>query len=217
MEVARQIQHALVAYGLTPGPIDGKIGKKTTAAIRQFQKMHGLLADGIAGPKTLAELLTPRLPGRSSSAQSELFRRFGQVGQHQTRIKLPYPMTLAWDLNVVVEEISLHRHVAEKAQQAFEEVARVYSDRDIVYHGFDLFGGSLNVRKIRGGDRYSTHAWGIAIDIDPVRNRLRWKEGKAHLSSPDCAEFLDIWEHAGWYSLGRKKGYDWMHLQAVNP
>ncbi|MDQ0507434.1 peptidoglycan-binding protein [Xanthobacter agilis] len=51
-----QIQRALNeagGYGLT---VDGDIGPKTRAAIKDFQRRHGLKSDGIAGPLTLAKL-----------------------------------------------------------------------------------------------------------------------------------------------------------------
>jgi hypothetical protein len=38
------------------GPIDGKAGKKTVAAVRAFQSSYRLTVDGIAGRKTLAKL-----------------------------------------------------------------------------------------------------------------------------------------------------------------
>lgn len=50
------IQRALKAAGYDPGPIDGKIGKKTKAAIIDFQKANGLTADGKVGPKTWTKL-----------------------------------------------------------------------------------------------------------------------------------------------------------------
>ena len=81
--------------------------------------------------------------------------------------------------------------------------------------GLDLFGGSLNVRKMRGGNNWSVHAWGAAIDFDPARNQLRWDSSKARLGKLDAERFWRIWEEAGWTSLGRTKNYDWMHVQAV--
>jgi len=52
----KQIQRALKNAGYYEGPIDGKIGPKTKAAIIKFQKANGLKADGIAGKRTSAEL-----------------------------------------------------------------------------------------------------------------------------------------------------------------
>lgn len=36
--------------------VDGQFGRNTRAAVREFQKQHGLKQDGIVGPNTLAEL-----------------------------------------------------------------------------------------------------------------------------------------------------------------
>jgi len=52
----KQIQRALKSAGYYDGPIDGKIGPKTKAAIIKFQKANGLKADGIVGKRTSAEL-----------------------------------------------------------------------------------------------------------------------------------------------------------------
>ncbi len=52
----REIQTALKNAGFDPGEIDGKMGTKTKSAIKEFQKMKGLPADGIVGTKTWDEL-----------------------------------------------------------------------------------------------------------------------------------------------------------------
>lgn len=51
-----QLQKALTAAGYSPGKADGDYGAATTNAVKAFQSAHGLTADGIAGPKTLAAL-----------------------------------------------------------------------------------------------------------------------------------------------------------------
>jgi len=45
-------QQWLEDLGFDPGPVDGKPGRKTQAALREFQKSRGLEADGVWGPKT---------------------------------------------------------------------------------------------------------------------------------------------------------------------
>jgi len=53
---SRQIQTALANAGYDPGPIDGKTGRKTKEAIKAFQGVNGLKADGKVGKKTWAIL-----------------------------------------------------------------------------------------------------------------------------------------------------------------
>lgn len=50
------LQVALRSYGLYCGPIDGIAGPATRRAVEDFQRRHGLPADGIAGARTRAEL-----------------------------------------------------------------------------------------------------------------------------------------------------------------
>ncbi|HNQ50743.1 MAG TPA: peptidoglycan-binding protein [Candidatus Omnitrophota bacterium] len=52
---ATQIQTALCNAGYTI-EIDGKLGKQTRSAIRDFQKANGLTVDGKVGKKTWAQL-----------------------------------------------------------------------------------------------------------------------------------------------------------------
>ena len=53
-----KIQRALKAAGVYTGKVDGKIGAGTKQAIVEFQKSHGLKADGVLGKKTWDELKT---------------------------------------------------------------------------------------------------------------------------------------------------------------
>jgi peptidoglycan hydrolase-like protein with peptidoglycan-binding domain len=55
---AEKIQRALKSAGVYTGPIDGKVGPGTKEAIIEFQKSHGLKADGVLGKKTWEELKT---------------------------------------------------------------------------------------------------------------------------------------------------------------
>jgi hypothetical protein len=50
--IVRRIQEALEAAGISPGPIDGQFGPKTSAAVATFQAIRGLIVDGQVGPQT---------------------------------------------------------------------------------------------------------------------------------------------------------------------
>lgn len=55
-ESVKRLQTALAEKGFSPGVVDGDFGNATLAALIAFQKSSNLLADGIAGPKTLFAL-----------------------------------------------------------------------------------------------------------------------------------------------------------------
>jgi putative chitinase len=50
------LQARLKELGFNPGTVDGVFGPGTEAALKAFQASEGLVADGIAGPKTIAAL-----------------------------------------------------------------------------------------------------------------------------------------------------------------
>lgn len=52
----KNLQKKLKELGFNPGMIDGDFGPGVQAAVLAFQKSKGLLADGTAGPRTLAAL-----------------------------------------------------------------------------------------------------------------------------------------------------------------
>ncbi len=52
----RDIQQALNNAGFYQGPIDDKMGPLTRAAIKDFQRVHGLNDDGVVGKQTWAKL-----------------------------------------------------------------------------------------------------------------------------------------------------------------
>ncbi len=52
----RAIQQALKNAGLYQGAVDGKMGAQTRGAIKEFQRVNGLHADGVVGRQTWAKL-----------------------------------------------------------------------------------------------------------------------------------------------------------------
>ena len=53
---AREVQQALKNAGFYQGAVDGKSGPQTKEAIKEFQRVHGLTDDGVAGRQTWAKL-----------------------------------------------------------------------------------------------------------------------------------------------------------------
>jgi hypothetical protein len=128
-------------------------------------------------------------------------------------IQLPYPMRLAWDTDTSVIRMRCHKLVADKFLAVFNEIHRVYGYEKIKELGIDLFGGCFNFRKMRGGSDWSTHSWGISIDLDPARNKLKETSRTARFARPEYKDMIDIFYKHGFISLGREKNFDWMHFE----
>ena len=83
-------------------------------------------------------------------------------------------MRLAWNTRTKVARTSCHERIHDSAARIFDRVLDHYGPEEIRRLGLDLFGGCLNVRRMRGGSAWSMHSWGIAFDFDPANNRLKW-------------------------------------------
>lgn len=192
--------------GLTVGAIDGLIGPQTLYALEVWQNKQRDL-----DPPVEAIAHQPVTFPRQKDVRSF----FGEPGKSQVMIDLPFKMRLAWDTSKTISRFSLHEKVHDSAAAALNHIKAHYGEAKIKELGLDLFGGCLNVRAMRGGSNMSMHSWGIAIDFDPARNRLRWGSNRAQMAKPEYSAFLDIWESVGWISLGRERNMDWMHVQAA--
>jgi hypothetical protein len=141
---------------------------------------------------------------------------YGSVGENQTRIDLPYSMKLAWDASAVVKKMSCHQKVASSLYTIFEKTLNLYGEKELRKLRLDYFGGCLNVRKMRGSaTSWSIHSWGAAVDLDPDRNTLKMTSKQASFAKKEYEPFWEIVESEGWLSLGRTRGYDYMHFQAA--
>ena len=136
-----------------------------------------------------------------------------QSGTYLVSIKLPYPMRLAWDKKTKVNTMRCHKLVAQNFTNVFNELLSTYGLAKIQELGIDLFGGCFNFRAMRGGSDYSRHSWGIAIDLDPERNKLKETSATARFARAEYKPMIDIFYKHGFVSLGREKNYDWMHFE----
>jgi peptidoglycan hydrolase-like protein with peptidoglycan-binding domain len=66
----KAVQQALKDQGLDPGPIDGKMGAKTKAALRDYQQKQGLKATGRLDAETAAKLGVEKKTSAGSSSTS---------------------------------------------------------------------------------------------------------------------------------------------------
>jgi hypothetical protein len=195
------------------GEIDGYWGPQTDFA---FDTLSQFLKNGLMPPPWRDEAVLSVNPNNwPNQGEAHLNAFFGQVGKNQTRLVVPYPHRLAWDLRQTVTSFHCNVMVHDSAKRVLTRVFEHYGIERIRELRLDRWGGCLNVRKMRGGSRWSMHSWGIAIDYDPDRNQLKWGRDKAAFAQPEYGAWWRFWEEEGWVSLGRSKNYDWMHVQAA--
>jgi hypothetical protein len=149
--------------------------------------------------------------------QAETIKKYGTPNDkgtpYLTMLQLPYPMRLAWDTNTSVTRMQCHKLVADNFKSVFDDLLKHYGLSKIQELGIDLFGGCFNYREKRGGSTLSMHSWGIAIDLDPLRNKLKESKKTARFARPEYKPMIDIFYKHGFISLGVEKDFDWMHFQ----
>lgn len=217
-EEVKQWQMFLQTAGYKIPYVDGAFGPATERETIKFQLKNGLKPDGVVGPKTWKLITnistnTPLSQKWPKQDYTSMVNFYGPVGENMTQLELPYPMKLAWDTGVIVKKISCNQKVASSLYKILENVQKIYG-KDISKLNLDLFGGCVNVRRMRGGSAWSTHSWGCAIDIDPDHNQLHWGKDRAAFGKPIYKDFLDAFEAEGWVSLLRARNFDGMHMQA---
>jgi hypothetical protein len=122
-------------------------------------------------------------------------------------------MRLAWDLDTKVNKMRVHKLIKNNFKGVFDDLLAHYGYEKLVELGIDLFGGCFAYRKMRGGSSWSKHSWGIAIDLDPVRNQLKETSRTARFARPEYKPMIDIFYKHGFIGLGPEKNFDWMHFE----
>lgn len=146
--------------------------------------------------------------------EKQIRAKYGEPGPHNlTIITLPYKMRIAWDLKTTVDKMQCHRLAAPAFISVFNEILTWYSYSRIKELGIDIFGGCYNFRPMRGGTSWSRHSWGIAIDLDPERNKLKETKKTARFARPEYGPMIESFYKHGFIGLGPEQDRDWMHFE----
>lgn len=140
---------------------------------------------------------------------------YGPVGAQGrlTKVKVPdnYPLYYG---NTRVKSINIHSLAADRLEFALKDIINHYGPNiQKIAPGCCIYGGSYNYRKVRGGNSWSIHSWGTALDFDAGANGMKTRAPQARLSQPIYQPFIAILAHYGFSSQGKNVGNDWMHFQ----
>lgn len=165
----------------------------------------------------------PYRPAPTTEAKTKIFGPHGTPNGRGPKLKTftpPYEMAFAW--GGPVSRIGCHYLIAEPLEAALKHIATMGREW-IREHGLDLYAGCYNPRKSRGGNSMSDHAWGIAIDLNPVANGLRTKWEPRKPASNGTRQMpvdaVKIFQQYGFQVGFKRKGgsrRDMMHIAYVD-
>ncbi|MHC9542224.1 MAG: M15 family metallopeptidase [Vulcanimicrobiota bacterium] len=127
------------------------------------------------------------------NGSAEITKAFGQPGTNQVTVQMP-----AGPGGKMVS-VTCNAKIADKMKAAFEEVKSAGLSNCI-----KSFDGCFNNRNKRGGSSKSTHAWGIAFDVNAGSNPM----GSSKMTD-DQRKIAAIFEKHGFHQLPN----DPMHFQ----
>lgn len=235
--IGKQTLGAIAKY------IGADVAEVSAETVKNIQRILGVTADGDIGPQTLNAIINSKTtviagadnllkqkyidkPIQFSKVaykakpvtQSELRSEksiFGKAGDESylVSVKVPSNYPLKYD-GTPVKAIRIHKLAADRLEAALNDIINHYGeDIETVAPGACVYDGSYNFRKTRSSSSQSVHSWGVAIDFDASKNQLNTPWNKARFSEEIYKPFLDILEHHGFLSLGRRSGKDAMHVQ----
>jgi hypothetical protein len=189
--------------------------------VETFQRREGLVVDGTVGDSTwsaLEEAFLPSKPAFGPLTDGEKLKLFGdpmggEVGKDgrftpsttfkQRLVKVEVP---TWFSKAPVVVHMLVGASLTRLLTAWENAG--------VHALVRSFDGSLAFRLVRGGTTVSSHAYGIAFDINAAWNplgampALPWENGT-------LLELVKIANACGWYWGGHFSRRDGMHWEAA--
>lgn len=207
-------QKILNDLGFEAGTVDGYAGHNTKEALAgwHYERLHGRREE-VKREGSVADL------GKASSLphQREVSSFYGQPGDQiksrLARVELPFKLRIDYNLRQSVSRLTVHERCAQPLKNALIAVHKEYGAERMRDLGIDRYAGGYNHRKMRGGSKWSMHAYGCAVDFFADPNGLRMKCPEALFCGSDYRAFLDIMESHGWLPAIRLWGKDAMHFQ----
>lgn len=183
IDIIKQLQAALNAGGASPQlKVDGVAGVRTIAELERQEK-----ATKAAAPAPTTQPTTPGHFPAKCRTRAAAIAHFGAIDLEHAH----WPDQSKWMDYLAIPE------------GFFPGITKIYCNKDI--HGpllaaltevhtkglspvLKTFDGCFNIRAVRGSSNMSTHAYGLAVDINASINPLASTHGDftKHLDVVDC-------------------------------
>jgi hypothetical protein len=186
--------------------------------IIEIQKKIGTEPDGFWGPKSIAALkkylrnLAPKKSPWPNSDQASLRKFYGTPGDESnlTNINVSH-LPISYD-GKKVNTIRCHKKVADSLSRILNNIFSKFKNKENILEEAKDYGGCFNFRLKRGGNTYSVHSWGAAIDLDADDNTFKdsWP-----MKADMPLEIIEEFTKEGWTSAAAFWGYDAMHFEST--
>lgn len=125
----------------------------------------------IGGNEWVAKTYLELLPLKAPKGVLEIMKTFGAPASpscYSGRCMLPAPLKIGWEQEKTIGAFACHRLLSDRFQEVFQ---RIHSEG--FWEDLRTFDGCFNDRDMKGSKtRRSTHAWGIAVDLNAAENPL---------------------------------------------
>lgn len=190
----QRLQEALDAQGFPPGAIDGDFGSGTFMAVSAFQASKGLLADGIAGPRTLFALGLASTPTLADATANMTVQLASQMlpGALLNSIKKHLPIILSsltnhgiGDRTMVLMSVATIRAETAGCVPISEGISQYNTSSKPGGHAFDLYDNRADLGnrgkpdgahfkgrgfvQLTGRDNYETYGPKLNPSVDLVK------------------------------------------------
>ncbi len=127
---------------------------------------------------------------------------------HMVSLKLPFPLIASWDEEKQIKSLLMHKKIVVALEDALKEILELVGEEKLQELRWNYLGDALAFRKKKAGHELSTHAWGVALDLNPALGPF----GKPCKKYPKV--IVDAFERRGFVWGGRWVRQDGMHFQA---
>jgi len=186
----------------------------TKEEIQEIQKKIGTTPDGEWGPKSrlaCEKYLKSLMPSPNpwpKKDDASMINFYGNAGDETNLVRFDLPSGTLYE-GSPVRHARANDRCAESLSRVLKAIA-ASPHKDVLKN----YAGIYNFRKMRGGSRFSKHAWGAAIDLNPATNgnKMKWPQ-----ESTMPFGVIELFAKEGWVSAGGFWGRDAMHFEACQP